>query len=56
MFVLTAGFWWWKSVKLAESASASPELIITQLKITSSDGQFITLYNNTSATIDLNDI
>ncbi|HEX5447910.1 MAG TPA: lamin tail domain-containing protein [Candidatus Saccharimonadales bacterium] len=39
--------------RTAESATAGPQLVIAQLKITSSDGQFITLYNTTSAPIDL---
>ncbi len=56
LFLLTAGFWWWKSIKLAESAPVGPELVIAQVKVTSSDGQFITLYNNTAGTIDLNNI
>jgi len=38
---------------LAESATPPPQIIISQIKITSSNGQFITLYNNTNGTIDL---
>ncbi|MEI6755659.1 MAG: lamin tail domain-containing protein [bacterium] len=37
---------------MAESAP-NPSLIISQLKITSSNGQFVTLYNTTSATLDM---
>lgn len=37
---------------LADTAD-NPSLIISQLKITSSDGQFITLYNATDSTIDM---
>jgi hypothetical protein len=36
----------------AETASV-PSLIISQLKLTSSNGQFVTLYNTTDATLDL---
>jgi hypothetical protein len=36
----------------ADTASA-PSLIISQLKITSSNGQFVTLYNTTDATLDM---
>lgn len=56
MLAAMAGFWWWNSVRLAESAPVGPELIITQAKVTSTDGQFITLYNNTAGVVDLNDI
>lgn len=37
---------------LAESAP-NPSLIISQLKITSSNGQFVTLYNATNTTLDM---
>lgn len=37
---------------LADTASA-PSLIISQLKITSSNGQFVTLYNTTNTSLDL---
>jgi hypothetical protein len=40
----------------AMSATAGPQIIITQIKITSSNGQFITLYNNTNSAIDLSTI
>ena len=36
----------------ADTAHA-PSLVISQLKITSSNGQFITLYNSTGATLDM---
>ncbi len=36
----------------AEAANA-PSLVISQLKITSSNGQFITLYNTTNTTLDM---
>src|SRR5689334_6011866 len=36
----------------AEAASA-PSLVISQAKITSSNGQFITLYNTTDTTLDM---
>lgn len=38
---------------LAESPSPSPQIIISQIKITSANGQFITLYNNTDELVDL---
>jgi len=34
-------------------AATVPQLVISQFKITSSNGQFVTLYNQSSATIDL---
>ena len=37
---------------LADTADV-PSLIISQLKITSSSGQFITLYNATNASLDM---
>lgn len=40
----------------AVTTSTSPQLIITQVKITSSNGQFISLYNNTNSAIDLSTI
>lgn len=43
-------------MRLTESAPIGPQLIITQIKITSSSGQFITLYNNTDSAIDLSTI
>lgn len=48
--------WWFSGSKLAESATAGPQMIIAQIKITSSNGQFITLYNNTASAIDLSTI
>jgi hypothetical protein len=54
--MLLAGFWWLPGSKLAESATAGPQIIIAQIKITSSNGQFITLYNNTNSAIDLSAI
>ncbi|HXR50109.1 MAG TPA: hypothetical protein VN778_03740, partial [Verrucomicrobiae bacterium] len=36
----------------ADSTNA-PSLVISQFKITSSNGQFFTLYNATSATLDM---
>ncbi len=36
----------------ADTASA-PSLVISQLKITSSNGQFVTLYNTTNTTLDM---
>lgn len=38
---------------LAESATPAPQIVISQIKVTSSNGQFITLYNNTNSTLDL---
>jgi Lamin Tail Domain len=43
-------------VPLVESAALSPQLIITQVKITSSNGQFITIYNNSANTLDLSTV
>src|ERR1700760_4074924 len=53
---LVVGFWLSGTVKPAESASTGPQIIIAQLKITSSNGQFITLYNNTDSAIDLSTV
>jgi hypothetical protein len=47
---------WWNRPNQAESAPAGPQIIITQIKVTSSNGQFITLYNNTDSVIDLSTI
>src|SRR6478609_9780670 len=56
LMLLSGLFWWFGGSKLAESAATGPQIIIAQVKITSSNGQFITLYNNTNATIDLSTI
>src|SRR5581483_10970648 len=56
LMLMTAWFWLAKSPNKTESAPVGPELIITQVKITSSNGQFITLYNNTAGAIDLSTI
>jgi hypothetical protein len=56
MFSSIAVFWTIRSPKLAESASAGPQLIIVQVKITSSNGQFITLYNNSDSSVDLSTV
>lgn len=53
---LTSWIWWFSSSKLAESAAAGPQIVIAQVKITSSNGQFITLYNNTDSALDLSTI
>src|SRR5689334_2381732 len=37
---------------MAETADA-PSLVISQLKITSSNGQFVTLYNTTDSALDM---
>jgi hypothetical protein len=42
----------WPAPTKADTASV-PSLVISQLKITSSSGQFITLYNSTSAALDM---
>src|SRR6478736_3059662 len=55
-FVTVGLIWWAQGTKLVESAPVGPQIIIAQIKITSSNGQFITLYNNTNATIDLSTI
>jgi hypothetical protein len=55
-FMTVGLIWWSQGTKLVESAAAGPQIIITQVKITSSNGQFITLYNNTNNTIDLSTI
>jgi hypothetical protein len=46
----------WNRPSRVESAAQSPQIIIVQIKITSSNGQFITLYNNTDSAIDLSTI
>lgn len=50
------GLWTDSACKQAWADSAGPQLIITQLKVTSSNGQFITLYNNTDNSLDLSTI
>ncbi len=52
----TGLLWFFDGQKTVESAPIGPELIIVQVKITSSNGQFVTLYNNTSSPIDLSAI
>lgn len=47
---------WFNHPAKVSSASTGPQIIITQIKITSGNGQFITLYNNTAAPIDLSAI
>jgi hypothetical protein len=42
----------WSSLATAETSGA-PSLVISQLKITSSNGQFVTLYNAGSTTLDM---
>jgi predicted extracellular nuclease len=49
-------FWWTASPAAVKSAAIGPQIIITQVKITSSNGQFITLYNNTNSVVDLSTI
>jgi hypothetical protein len=56
LMLLSGLIWWADGSKLAESAATGPEIIITQVKITSGNGQFITLYNNTASAIDLSTI
>jgi hypothetical protein len=54
--MLLAGLWFISEPKLASSAPAGPQIIIVQVKVTSSSGQFITLYNNTDSAINLDSI
>lgn len=54
--ISVAGFWLFKSPEPAHSATIGPQIVIAQLKITSSNGQFITLYNNTNSAVDLSTI
>ncbi|HET6863871.1 MAG TPA: lamin tail domain-containing protein [Candidatus Saccharimonadales bacterium] len=58
VLTLSFGFaiWGFGDLRLAESATTSPQIIIAQIKITSSNGQFITLYNNSNSIIDLSTI
>jgi len=39
--------------QVAADRASSPSLAVSQLKITSSNGQFITLYNATSSALDM---
>src|SRR4051794_23116607 len=39
--------------RAAAEAANAPPLIISQLKVTSSNGQFVPLYNNTNTTLDM---
>jgi len=54
--LLVAVFWAAQLSEPAYSAPIGPNIIITQIKITSNNGQFITLYNNTNNAIDLSTI
>jgi hypothetical protein len=54
--MLTSFFWLGHKTGTVRSAPLTPQIIITQVKITSSNGQFITLYNNTNNPIDLSTI
>jgi hypothetical protein len=56
LMLFGVGLWLNLNTKPAKSAAVGPQIIITQIKITSSNGQFITLYNNTGAAIDLSTI
>jgi hypothetical protein len=58
LFLMFMGltFWWTASPAAVKSAAIGPQIIITQVKITSSNGQFITLYNNTNSVVDLSTI
>jgi hypothetical protein len=42
-----------RSVPASADTSSAPSLVIAQVKITSSNGQFITLYNTTGTTLDM---
>ncbi|MBX4201535.1 lamin tail domain-containing protein [Candidatus Saccharibacteria bacterium] len=54
--LLTGGLWWASGSKIVESATNGPQILIAQIKITSSNGQFITLYNNSGSSVDLSTI
>jgi hypothetical protein len=56
ILMLILAMLWWNRPGRVESASAGPQIIIAQIKITSSNGQFITLYNNTDSVIDLSTV
>src|SRR6266576_4581319 len=56
LMLLSTLIWWTGGSRLAKSATTGSQIIIAQLKITSSNGQFITLYNNTASAIDLSTI
>lgn len=53
---LLAGSWWLGAPELVESATTGPQIVIAQIKITSGNGQFMTLYNNTNSVLDLSTI
>jgi hypothetical protein len=56
LMLSAAGWWLTRGAEVAQSIAAGPQIIIAQIKITSSNGQFITLYNNTNSAIDLSTI
>lgn len=56
MLSLVGCYWWLHAPELVESANAGPQIIIAQIKITASNGQFITLYNNSNSALDLSTI
>jgi len=47
--LLVFGAWPW----VAADTTSPPSLVVSQLKITSSNGQFITLYNTTGSSLDM---
>ncbi len=49
MFVLLFG----RSMFVAADTASAPSLAVSQFKITSTNGQFITLYNSTDSTLDM---
>src|SRR5579884_2722017 len=46
----------WALPHQTQAAATGPQVVIVQIKVTSSNGQFITLYNNTDNIIDLSSI
>lgn len=55
MSMLVGGLWF-AAGRSASSQSVTPQIIITQIKITRDDGQFITLYNDSDESVDLSTI
>lgn len=47
---------WWADKHTVQSQSVAPQIIIAQIKVSSSAGQFITLYNNSDKILDLSTI
>lgn len=56
IFLMLGGWTAWSLARqpvIVDASATAPRIIIAQIKVTSSGGQFITLYNNTDSPLDL---